>query len=478
MATRIEKDSLGEMEVDDRSYYGIHTVRALKNFPNDFKPTPHELIDAITLIKKCAACVNLREGFIATTKAQAIMQACDEILAGGFSDAFPLPAIQGGAGTSVNMNVNEVVANRAIELLGGKKGDYSMCHPNDDVNRFQSTNDVYPSALKIAAIRLIFSLATDLADLQTALQDKEKEFSDVLKIGRTEMQEAVPITLGQEFGAYSEAIARDRWRVYKCEERLRSLNLGGTAVGTGINAPKIFIFRLMEELRAQTGLGIGRAENMIESTQNADAFVEVSGILKACAVNLIKISGDLRLLSSGPHSGFREIMLPARQAGSSIMPGKINPVIPEYAASAAIQVIACDAAITFAASQGQLELNAFMPTIAVNLIDEIKLLRSAVCSLRENCIEGIVADVQRCREGLEASEAYATLIAPYVGYDKAAEAVRFADSNGIDVREAIIRFGWFTTEETEILFSPRSATSPGIAGSQNFADRIRLKEEK
>lgn len=477
MDFRKEKDNIGEMSVPADSLAGIHTYRARNNFRIDCPTFPSEVVYAIVEIKRCAAQVNTDEGFIAANKGAAIVAACDKVLA-GFDRYLPdltLPSIQGGAGTSVNMNVNEVIANLAVLELKGKPGDYSLCHPNDDVNKFQSTNDVFPTAVRIAAIRLLYRLAETLADLQTALQAKENEFADVLKPGRTEMQEAMPVTLGIEFGAYAEAVGRDRWRVFKSEERLRTVNLGGTAVGTGSGAPKVFIFKWIEELRKMTGLGISRSENSFETTQNADVFVEVSGILKAAAANLYKISADLRLLSSGPRSGLGEIKLPDLQAGSSIMPGKVNPVIPEFAASAAMQVYGNDQVISFAAASGQLELNAFLPLIAANLISSLKILTDAARALDVLCIRGIAANPENCTSHLEASDAFAPLLVPYLGYDQTAELVKKAHTDGITVRESVVKSGLLTAEELEIIFHSKKVVSPGISGADVLKDKIRLK---
>ncbi|TLM97689.1 aspartate ammonia-lyase, partial [bacterium] len=325
---RKEHDLLGTREIPAELYYGIHTLRALENFPVTGRPMHRELVLALVTVKKAAAAANTETGGLTEKRGAAIMNACDEILAGRFLDQFVVDAIQGGAGTSANMNANEVIANAAIELIGGKKGDYSLVHPLDDVNMSQSTNDVYPTALRLAAIRMLIPLSETFAELQETLQEKENEFAAVLKTGRTQLQDAVPVTLGQEFGAYAQAVARDRWRLYKVEERLRQVNIGGTAVGTGINAGRKYIYVLTEKLREYTGLGLARAEYMMDITQNADVFVEVSGLLKSAAVNLTKIANDLRLLSSGPKAGLGEINLPPVQAGSSIMPGKVNPVIP------------------------------------------------------------------------------------------------------------------------------------------------------
>jgi aspartate ammonia-lyase len=324
-------------------------------------------------------------------------------------------ALQGGAGTSTNMNVNEVLANRALQILGHKPGDYSMLSPLDDVNRHQSTNDTYPTALKVAAIRMLHRLEQEILALQEAFQDKEKAFAHIVKVGRTQLQDAVLTTLGREMAACAEAFNRDRWRIYKCEERLRVVNLGGTAIGSGLGAPRQYIFRATDVLREMTGIGLARAENLTEATMNNDVFVEVSGILKACASNLLKISNDLRLMASGPHAGLTEINLPPRQAGSSIMPGKVNPVIPEAVAQAAIQVIGNDIIIAQAVSSGNLELNQFMPLIANALLESIGLLTAACYMLRENCVTGITANEAVCQRQVTSSTASVTALVPRHG---------------------------------------------------------------
>ena len=475
MDCRIEKDLIGELSIDNCKYWGINTQRALENFGDSFRKVHLEYISSISLIKKCAALTNIEFGFIDKKKGESIVFACDEIISGKFADEFPLPAVQGGAGTSINMNVNEVVANIALENMGFDKGRYDIICPNDDVNKFQSTNDVYPTAVKLACIKEILDLSYKLADLQNAFQNKEKEFADILKCGRTQLQDAMPITLGQEFGAYAQAIQRDRWRIYKCEERLRQVNLGGTAIGTGTGAPKGFIFKFIEKVRELSKIGLARSENTIDITQNADAFVEVSAILKTVAVNFIKISSDLRLLSSGPFTGIGEIRLPVRQAGSSIMPGKVNPVIAEFAGMCGMQVIANDTAVTYAASSGQLELNVWLPLIACNLMDSIKLLSQAAYSWRINCIEDITAVPTRCEELLDNSFAFVTLIVPYIGYKKATELVEFCLENSFSVRQGILEKGYFSDEELDVIFNPRRATSAGIPGADKFKDRIVIK---
>jgi aspartate ammonia-lyase len=371
---RKEHDFLGELDVPVDAYYGIHTVRALRNFPVSSFSIPAEFIRALAQVKEACALANIRVGLLDPIIGRAIVDAAREVSQGKLSEQFVVDPFQGGAGTSTNMNMNEVLANRAVEIIGGVKGEYHKVHPLDHVNLSQSTNDVYPTALRMAAIGLVIELSEVMARLQGALQEKETAFFGVLKLGRTEMQDAVPITLGQEFGAYAEAIARDRWRLFKVEERLRQVNLGGTAVGTGLNADREYLYAAIEELQSITGLGVARAENMIDATQNADVFAEVSGLVKAAAVNLAKIAADLRLLSSGPRGGFAEITLPRMQEGSSIMPSKINPVIPEMVTQVAFQVISFDQAITLACASGQLELNAFLPLVTFNLLSGLKLL--------------------------------------------------------------------------------------------------------
>ncbi|WP_371375696.1 aspartate ammonia-lyase [Sporomusa aerivorans] len=465
MMVRLEKDLLGEREVPATVYYGIHTMRALENFPlTEYKVSP-VLIKAIALIKKTAAEVNFELGYLTKEKGQAIAQAADEILNGQWQDQFVVDALQGGAGTSTNMNVNEVLANRAIELLGGQKGNYSLVHPLNDVNMHQSTNDVYPTALRIAAIWLLKPLSEGCAALQEALQAKEAAFAGVIKVGRTEMQDAVPIMLGQEFSAYAGAIARDRWRLHKVEERLRQAALGGTAIGTGINANKKYIFMVNDRVRQYAGIGLARAENMIDVIQNADVFVEVSGLLKALAVNLGKISHDLRLLSSGPRAGLRELRLPERQAGSSIMPGKVNPIIPEAVNQTAFHIMASDMAITMAAQSGQLELNAFMPLIAHHLLGSLKILTNAVHILDEFCVQGLTADEEHCRNLLENSQVSVTALVPHIGYDLASKVARRASEENITIRAAALALAVLPAEKLDAILDPRAMTRPGIAGT-------------
>ncbi|MBE3588236.1 MAG: aspartate ammonia-lyase [Thermoanaerobacteraceae bacterium] len=475
MSYRVERDMLGEMPVPAGAYYGIHTLRARENFPVSGFPVHPRLIRALALVKGAAAAANVKAGLLDEKTGAAIQQAAAEVARGHFYDQFIVDALQGGAGTSTNMNMNEVLANRACELLGGQKGDYHLVHPLHHVNLSQSTNDVYPTALRVAAVQMVLELSGEMARLQGALQEKEAAFAGILKLGRTEMQDAVPITLGQEFGAWAEAIARDRWRLYKVEERLRQVNLGGTAVGTGLNARRQYIYQVIEELQALTGLGLARAENMVDGTQNADVFVEVSGLVKAAAVNLAKMAGDLRLLSSGPGGGLAEINLPRLQAGSSIMPGKVNPVIPEMVTQVSYQVICGDQAIALAAASGRLELNAFLPLIAFNLLHGLEMLTNAAVLLRTRCIEGITANEKRCRFWLEESRGEATALVPYIGYEEACRLVEKAMAGGKTIRETARESGLFTAEELDIIFAPGELTRPGIAGSRKLKHKLPAK---
>lgn len=463
---RIERDTHGEMALEDQCYYGLQTARARENFPILRQPVHGDLIRSLVQVKKAAALTNLQHAFIPPDIGKAIVTACDEILAGALMDQFVVDALQGGAGTSANMNVNEVLANRALEHLGAAKGDYARIHPLDHINLFQSTNDVFPTALRIAAIGLLKSVSEQFARLQTALQDKEQAFASILKVGRTQLQDAVPVTLGQEFGAWAQAIARDRWRLYKVEERLRQVNIGGTAVGTGINAPRKYLFTMIEKLREVTGLGLARAEYLMDPTQNNDVFVEVSSLLKTSAVSLAKIANDLRLLASGPRAGLGEIHLPALQSGSSIMPGKVNPVLPEAVNQVAYQVMANDLAITLAAQAGQLELNAFLPLIAHNLLQMLDLLDHVVPLFVDKCITGITADEKRCRELLERSTVLVTALTGALGYDQAAEIAAESLASGDTVRTLLVRHGLLTPEQLDTILVPETMTSPGIPGQR------------
>jgi len=457
--TRIEKDLLGEKQIPFDALWGIHTVRAVENFPISGNRIHPEFIKAYGEVKLACSQVNIQLGFWEDTKkSTAIEAACFEMSQGLLNQHILVDALQGGAGTSTNMNVNEVIANRALQLLGNPFGNYEVISPIDDVNLHQSTNDTYPTALKIAAIRLLRQLEQSILDLQEAFQQKEKEFAHIVKIGRTQLQDAVLTTLGREMSAYAEAFNRDRWRIYKCEERLRVVNLGGTAIGTGLGAPKKFIFRIVDRLRENTNIGLARSENLIDGTQNVDVFVEVSGILKACATNLLKISNDLRLLSSGPDAGMGEINLPQKQAGSSIMPGKVNPVIPEAVAQVSIQVMGNDQIIAQASSAGNLELNQFLPLIAKSLIENL----NNVCKIfKEKCVVGITANENICKKNVENSTASVTALIPKIGYNKANEIIQSAKKENISIKEASIKSAYLTSKEFEILITPEAVCKLG-----------------
>lgn len=414
---RTEKNILGEMTLPDDVLYGINSAQAAENFALHHKRVNLRLIHAMVTVKKAAAITFKKLGRGSEGVYEAVSAACDKILAGGYDDSFVTQALQGGAGTSTNMNVNEVIANLALLELGKQPGDYNTVHPLDDVNRGQSTNDVYPTALRIAAIIELRRLSDECAKLQEALQVRETEFDGIKKLGRTELMDAVPITLGEEFGAFAQCIARDRWRIYKVEERLRQVNIGGTAVGIADSAERGYRFGVIEELRLLTGIGLAAAEYPMDITQNNDVFVEVSGLLKALAVNLTKIANDLRLMNSGPYGGFAEIRLAALQQGSTIMPGKVNPVIPEMVMQCAMRVIANDTAITLAASRGEFELNAFLPLIADSLLESLQLLAQSVNLFRTRCIELLKPNSVQCKENLDNSYAFAAGYSKLLGYD-------------------------------------------------------------
>lgn len=463
MSERTETDSLGALAVPAGALYGIHSVRAQANFPLTGQPCHPGLIRGVALVKLACARTNAALGYLDADVVQAIAQAASEVAVGQHREAVIVDALQGGAGTSLNMNLNEVIANRAEEILGGRRGEYRRVHPLHHVNLHQSTNDVFPTALKIAAIEGLHRLEKAIAALQTAFQAKEQEFAGIVKVGRTQLQDACPMTLGAECSAWAEAFGRDRWRVFKCEERIRVVNLGGTAIGTGLTAPRDYIFRATETLREITKMNLARAENLVDATQNADALVEVSGILKAHAVNLFKISSDLRLLASGPHAGIGELRLPAMQVGSSVMPGKVNPVICEAVGQSALQAIAQDLAVTSAAQSGQLELNAFLPLVAHALLGNLSLLERADTIFRERCIEGVQADAARCADLLEHSQAQVTALVPALGYELAAEVAKEALQTKQTIRAVVLSRGLLGEAVIDRLLSVDAMTALGYS---------------
>ncbi len=466
VAYRKEQDSIGTKNVPKGVYYGVQSLRAAENFHITGLNMHPEIINSLAYIKKAAAITNCEVGLLDKKIAQAIVQACDEILDGHFRDDFIVDPIQGGAGTSLNMNANEVIANRAIEILGGEKGDYSVVNPNDHVNCGQSTNDVIPTAGKMTALRLLKNLKKELLRLHEALSDKAKEFDHVIKMGRTQMQDAVPIRLGQEFQAYSVAIRRDINRMDKAMDEMRFLNMGGTAVGTGINADEAYLRRIVPNLVEVSDMDLVQAFDLIDATQNLDPFVAVSGAIKACAVTLSKIANDLRLMSSGPRAGFGEINLPAKQNGSSIMPGKVNPVIPEVVNQVAFNIIGNDVTITMAAEAGQLELNAFEPIIFYCMFQSIDTLAYAVQTFVDNCISGITANEIRCRYLVENSVGIITAISPHVGYQRAAEIAKKALKTGDSVRKLVLEEKLLDEKELDHILDPLQLTEPGIAGKE------------
>lgn len=453
---RIEHDILGTIEIEDDSYIGIHTKRAMENFAVSGYKIDEDFIKAYGLVKLASiqTIFNIEETENKKHEIEAIIQACEEMAEGKLNQYIVVDFLQGGAGTSLNMNVNEVIANRALEILGKQKGSYDIISPLNDINKYQSTNDTFPTALKIAAIFKFRALEKAVIELQEALERKEQEFTNIVKIGRTELQEAVLTTLGKEFSAYAEAVSRDRWRIYKCEERLRVVNIGGTAIGTGLGAPKKHIFQVIENLRELTGIGLARAENLVENTQNADVFSEVSGILKAHATNLIKIANDLRLIES-----YGEIHLPPVQSGSSIMPGKVNPVIAEMVGQIGLKILGNDVIIGHATALGQLELNHNMPLIAFTLLESLNLLININRIFAQKCIDGIKANEERLKADLYSSTATLTALLPKLGYEKLSEISEKLKETGISIKEYVLKNNLMTEEEFEYLISAECVLS-------------------
>ncbi|MDD7793596.1 aspartate ammonia-lyase [Clostridium sp. 'White wine YQ'] len=458
MKTRIEYDSIGNMKVPADAYYGIQTLRANNNFKITNKTIHPLFIVSLAQIKKAAAITNRDSKKLEKNIANAIINACDEIIEGKLHNQFIVDPIQGGAGTSANMNANEVIANRAIEILGGEKGNYSVVHPNDHVNMAQSTNDVFPSAGKLTVLKMLPKAILELQRLYEATKLKAIEFDSVIKMGRTQLQDAVPIRLGQSFNAYASMIKRDIDRLNKVKEEMLILNIGATAIGTSVNASSEYLNNIIKNLQIVTGVKVFQAEDLIDATQNLDGFVTISGTLKSCAVNLSKMSNDLRLLSSGPKTGLGEINLPAKQNGSSIMPGKINPVIPEVVSQVAYNIIGNDFTITMAAEAGQLELNAFEPVLFYNLFESIETLQNATITFIDNCISGITANKERCEELLNNSVGIVTALCPYVGYKKASELAKEALITGMPIKEIIMAKGVLTSEQLKEVLNPFTMT--------------------
>ena len=457
MDKRLESDSIGTLEVPENAYYGVQTLRGYNNFRITGSPASYNFILNIVKIKKAAALVNEEVGSLDKERSQAIVKACDEVLNGALKDAFITDAIQGGAGTTFNMNVNEVIANRATEILGGKKGEY-LVHPNDHVNCSQSTNDVIPSAGKLTVLDLAAELLNSLKTLIDELNKKAKDFDGILKMGRTQLEDAVPIRLGQEFGAYACALQRNYDRIMGVMDEMRSLNLGGTAIGTAINAKREYVKEITKKLSEITGYSLSGAINLIDATQNVDSFSLVSGYLKALAINLSKMCNDFRLMASGPKTGFEEINLPAMQNGSSIMPGKVNPVIPEVVSQVAFSVIGNDMTIAMAAEGGQLELNAFEPVIFYKLFESFICLKNAMDTLTENCVKGITANKERCEELVFNSIGIVTALTPYLGYKKSAEIAKEALKKNKRIKDLVLEYGLMDKDKIEEVLNPYSMT--------------------
>ena len=460
--TRIEHDLLGEREVPIDRYYGIQTLRATENFDISGITIRHypRLIKSLAYIKKAAALTNTELGLLDVKTADAICRACDDILSGSLHDEFVVDVIQGGAGTSTNMNANEVIANRALEILGYEKGRYDVLHPLNHVNMSQSTNDVYPTALRMTLSEKLDGLMKEMKYLRDAFARKADEFADVIKMGRTQLQDAVPMTLGQEFGAWAIMITEDIQRVSEAQSLIREINMGATAIGTGLNAHPDYARLVTEKLRELTGIPVVGAENLVEATQDAGAYVQLSGVLKRVATKLSKICNDLRLLSSGPRAGLHEINLPAMAPGSSIMPGKVNPIIPEVVNQVAFEVIGNDITVTLAAEAGQLELNVMEPVIAFNLFTSLDMLGRACRTLADRCVDGITANRDVCRRMVENSIGLVTALNPYIGYEKSTQVAGEALKSGRSVYEIVLEKGYLSQQQLDDILSPENMTRP------------------
>ena len=461
---RLEHDFLGEVEVPDEAYYGVQTVRALENFSITGYRMHPLFIRAMAMVKKAAALANMEAGLLDPVIGKAIVQAANEVIEGKLNDQFVVDPIQGGAGTSANMNMNEVLANRALEILNHPRGSYHRISPNTHVNMSQSTNDVFPTAIRITALHAAWRLLETLNRLQDAFQSKGVEFDHVVKMGRTHLQDAVPIRLGQEFRAYAKMIQRDINRLRKARELLYEVNIGATAIGTSLNADPIYIEAVIRHLQEISEIPhLHLPEDMVDGTQNTDALVELSGALRVLATNLGKIMNDLRLMASGPRCGLNEINLPPLQPGSSIMPGKVNPVMAEAVNQVCYQVLGNDLTIGLASQAGQFELNVMEPVMAFNLIQSLDILRNVLDSFIEKCLLGITANEERCRDAVEHSIGIVTALSPHLGYESTAEIAREAYRTGRSVRDICLERGLFTSRELDEILSVRGMTEPGIA---------------
>ncbi|HJV44730.1 MAG TPA: aspartate ammonia-lyase [Bacillota bacterium] len=462
---RIEKDFLGEKEVPYQAYYGVQTIRAVENFPITGYRIHESLIRAMAMVKKAAALANMEVGQLNQRIGKAIVQAAQEIIDGSLHDQFIVDPIQGGAGTSINMNTNEVIANRALEILGEEKGNYFQVSPNTHVNMAQSTNDSFPTAIHIAVLDQLEKLLETMQTMLQTFKEKAQEFDPIIKMGRTHLQDAVPIRLGQEFEAYSRVLQRDILRINQSKQHLYEVNMGATAVGTGLNADPRYIVSVVKNLAQISHFPIVGAEHLVDATQNTDAYTEVSAALKVCMMNMSKVANDLRLMASGPRVGFGEISLPARQPGSSIMPGKVNPVMAEVVNQVAFQVIGNDHTICLASEAGQLELNVMEPVLVFNLLQSISIMNNAFRVFTEYCLKDIGANVDRMREYVEKSVGVITAVNPHLGYETAARIAREAILSGKSVRELCLLHNVLSEEELDQILDPYEMTHPGIAGA-------------
>jgi aspartate ammonia-lyase len=459
---RVEHDLLGDLAVPADAYYGVQTARALDNFQITGTPLSHfpNFVHALAMVKKAAARANRKLGLLPERLEDAISAACDEVIAGRWHDQFVVDMIQGGAGTSTNMNANEVIANRALELMGYEKGQYEHLHPNNHVNLSQSTNDVYPTAIRLSLLLSYSDLTRAMENLCAALRAKSVEFAHIIKMGRTQLQDAVPMTLGQEFRAFATTISEDIERTHELVRLLREVNLGASAIGTGINTDPRYAALVVSELSEISGEALVLAADLIEATSDTGAFVTFSGVLKRIAVKVSKICNDLRLLSSGPRAGLGEINLPPVQPGSSIMPGKVNPVIPEVVNQVAYQVIGNDLTVTFAAEAGQLQLNAFEPVIALNILQSMRIMTRAMTGLAERCIKGITANDDHCRKMVTHSIGLVTALNPVIGYQNATRIAQKAQATHRGVAELVLEEGLLSPVDLDDILRPENMTQP------------------
>ncbi|MBL4950924.1 aspartate ammonia-lyase [Neobacillus sp. YIM B02564] len=473
---RIEKDFLGEKEVPADVYYGVQTMRARENFPITGYHLDSALIKAMAMVKKAAAFANAEIGQLDRKIADAIMAAADEVIEGKLHDQFIVDPIQGGAGTSINMNTNEVLANRALEIIGEKKGNYKVISPNSHVNMAQSTNDAFPTGIHLSTLMTLNTLLEAMDELHHEFMKKANEFDGILKMGRTHLQDAVPIQLSQEFEAYARVLRRDIARIKATRNHLYAVNMGATAVGTGLNADPEYIKKVVVKLAEVSGLPIVGVEDLVDGTQNTDAYIEVSAALKVCMLNMSKIANDLRMMTSGPRCGLGEINLPPRQPGSSIMPGKVNPVMAEVLNQSAFQVVGNDLTISMASEAGQFELNVMEPVIAFNLLQSIRIMTNVFTVFRKHCLSGITPNKERMEAYVNNSVGIITAINPHVGYETAAQIAKEAITTGRPVREIVLEKGVLTAEELDQILHPFEMTKPGIAAKELIEKKRQQKE--